>query len=107
MGIRVSLDDFGSGYSSLSQLRMLPIDTVKIDRSFITDLRQGAAARTIVQAIVTMAQALQLRVVAEGVETEEQRTILKQLGCDDIQGYIFSRPLPANEVETLMRARGR
>ena len=104
MGIRVSLDDFGSGYSSLSHLRMLPIDTVKIDRSFITDLRQGAAARAIVQAIVTMAQALQLRVVAEGVETEEQRTILTQLGCDDIQGYIFSRPLPVGEVEELMRS---
>ncbi|MCU1229033.1 MAG: Diguanylate cyclase [Acidobacteria bacterium] len=102
MGIRVSLDDFGSGYSSLGHLRMLPIDTVKIDRSFIIDLSDGAASRAIVQAIVTMAQALQLRVVAEGVETEEQRRILTELGCDEIQGYIFSRPLPVAEVEKLL-----
>jgi EAL domain-containing protein (putative c-di-GMP-specific phosphodiesterase class I) len=102
MGIRVSLDDFGSGYSSLSHLRLLPIDTVKIDRSFITDLRDGAAEKTIVQAIVTMAQALELRVVAEGVETADQQRILTELGCDEIQGYIFSRPLPVAEIERLL-----
>lgn len=102
LGIRASLDDFGTGYSSLGHLRVLPIDSVKVDRSFIVDLRQDGAERMIVQAIVTMAQALNLRVVAEGVETEAQRRILKSLGCDEMQGYVFSRPLSVHDAETLL-----
>jgi diguanylate cyclase (GGDEF)-like protein/PAS domain S-box-containing protein len=97
LGITVSLDDFGTGYSSLAHLRMLPIDSLKIDRSFITDLREHGAERAIVEAIVTMAHSLGLRVIAEGVETEAQQEILAAVGCDEIQGFVFSRPLPASE----------
>jgi EAL domain-containing protein (putative c-di-GMP-specific phosphodiesterase class I) len=82
--------------------RFLPIDCVKIDRSFITDLQQEGAERIIVQAIVTMAQSLKLRVVAEGVETDGQRRILKGLGCDEMQGYVFSRPLAVPDVWSLL-----
>ena len=102
LGIRASLDDFGTGYSSLGHLRFLPIDSVKIDRSFIVDLRDDGPDRMIVQAIVTMAQSLKLRVVAEGVETEEQRRILTELGCDELQGFVFSRPLCIAEVAKLL-----
>ena len=98
LGIRAALDDFGTGYSSLAHLRFLPIDAVKIDRSFIIDLRDDGAEKTIVQAIVTMAHSLRLRVVAEGVETAEQRTILTTLGCDEMQGYVHSRPTRAEDV---------
>jgi len=102
MGIRASLDDFGTGYSSLGHLRFLPIDSVKIDRSFIVDLRRDGPERTIVQAIVTMAQSLKLRVVAEGVETAEQQAILTELGCDELQGFVFSKPLTVTGVEQLL-----
>jgi diguanylate cyclase (GGDEF)-like protein/PAS domain S-box-containing protein len=102
LGMRVALDDFGSGYSSLAHVRYLPIDTVKIDRSFITGLDEIAAEKTIVQAIVTMAHALKLRVVAEGVETESQRDILAELECDDIQGFVHSRPLAVDEATKLL-----
>ena len=98
LGIRASLDDFGTGYSSLGHLRFLPIDTVKIDRSFIKDLRNDGTERMIVQAIVRMAQSMAMGVVAEGVETEEQRQILLELGCDAIQGYLYSRPLTVEGV---------
>ena len=96
LGIRVALDDFGSGYSSLSHLQSLPIDTIKVDRSFIVGLSESAPERAIVQAIVTMAQALRLRVVAEGVETEEQHGVLRAIGCNDVQGFLFDRPLRAD-----------
>jgi diguanylate cyclase (GGDEF)-like protein/PAS domain S-box-containing protein len=102
LGIRASLDDFGTGYSSLGHLRFLPIDSVKIDRSFIVDLRDDGPERMIVQAIVTMAQSLKLRVVAEGVETADQQRILTELGCDELQGFVFSRPLCIGDVETLL-----
>jgi diguanylate cyclase (GGDEF)-like protein/PAS domain S-box-containing protein len=102
LGMRVALDDFGSGYSSLAHVRYLPIDTVKIDRSFITGLDEIAAEKTIVQAIVTMAHALKMRVVAEGVETEAQRDILAELECDDIQGFVYSRPLPVDAATKLL-----
>lgn len=97
-GLRVSLDDFGTGYSSLSYLRRLPIGVLKIDRSFINDLggeRKGSDA--LVQAIIAMAHSLSLRVVAEGIETQDQLQRLRSLGCDIGQGYLFSRPLPADQ----------
>lgn len=103
MGIRVSLDDFGSGYSSLSHLRLLPLDAIKIDRSFIVDLHERGAGRTIVAAIIDMAHALDLRVVAEGVETEEQLRVLAALACDDVQGYIVTKPVPVAELEKRLR----
>ena len=92
LGTRLSVDDFGTGYSSLSRLNKLPIDEVKIDQSFVSQLEHGDAGRTIVQASVAMAHGLGLRVVAEGVETERQLAMLRQMGCDEGQGYYFGRP---------------
>jgi diguanylate cyclase (GGDEF)-like protein len=103
LGTRLSVDDFGTGYSSLSRLNKLPIDEVKIDQSFVSQLEDGDAGRTIVQASIAMAHGLGLRVVAEGVETERQLTILRSMGCDDGQGYFFSRPAAAEQATRLLR----
>ncbi len=94
-GITIAIDDFGTGYSSLSVLKSLPIDILKIDQSFVRDLGKDLSDHAIVSAIVMMARALALRVVAEGVETQEQLDILQELGCDEHQGYFYSKPLPA------------
>jgi EAL domain-containing protein (putative c-di-GMP-specific phosphodiesterase class I) len=103
LGTRLSVDDFGTGYSSLSRLNKLPIDEVKIDQSFITQLDTGDAGRTIVQASVAMAHGLGLRVVAEGVETERQLQILRSIGCDDGQGYLFGRPTSPQRISDFCR----
>jgi diguanylate cyclase (GGDEF)-like protein len=97
-GITIAIDDFGTGYSSLSVLKALPIDILKIDQSFVRDLGKDLGDNAIVAAIVNMARALALRVVAEGVETQEQLAILRELGCDEHQGYFYSRPLPADQL---------
>jgi EAL domain-containing protein (putative c-di-GMP-specific phosphodiesterase class I) len=98
------LDDFGTGYSSLSYLQQLPIDTLKIDQSFIgANPQKGPRGGAIISAIVTMAHSLGMRVVAEGVETQEQLNFLHQIGCDAIQGYIFSPPVIAGELENLLK----
>jgi EAL domain-containing protein (putative c-di-GMP-specific phosphodiesterase class I) len=102
MGVLVSVDDFGTGYSSMSYLRRFPIDKLKIDRSFITDLTTCADDASIVQAIVSLAHGLRLKVVAEGVETFEQVKFLQSVGCDQYQGYHFSAPLPATEFAELV-----
>jgi diguanylate cyclase len=102
MGVLVSVDDFGTGYSSMSYLRRFPIDKLKIDRSFITDLATCADDASIVQAIVSLAHGLRLKVVAEGVETFEQLKFLQSVGCDQYQGYHFSAPLPATEFAELV-----
>jgi diguanylate cyclase (GGDEF)-like protein len=102
MGVLVSVDDFGTGYSSMSYLRRFPIDKLKIDRSFITDLTTRAEDASIVQAIVSLAHSLRLKVVAEGVETLEQLKFLQSVGCDQYQGYHFSPPLPATEFAELV-----
>lgn len=99
MGIRVSIDDFGTGYSSLSYLRDFPIDTLKIDRSFIHNLRMNTSDAAIVKAIITMGKGLQIKVLAEGVETEEQMKVLKKLDCHFAQGYFFQKPLGNQEFE--------
>jgi len=99
IGVYLSIDDFGTGYSSLSYLRQLPARQLKIDRSFVNDLATSADARAVVDAVVRLAHALGLKVVAEGVETGEQRDILVMLGCDELQGFYFARPMPA---ETLL-----
>jgi diguanylate cyclase (GGDEF)-like protein len=93
IGVHISIDDFGTGYSSLSYLRRLPAGELKIDRSFVFDLESSADARAIVDAVVKLAQALGLKVVAEGVETEAQHEILRSLGCDELQGFLFARPM--------------
>jgi len=98
LGVSVALDDFGTGYSSLSYLSRLPVDTLKIDRSFVDTLGARTQSEAVVRSITALAQALGLSTVAEGVETRQQLISLQELGCDDVQGYLVSRPLPAAEV---------
>ena len=103
-GLHIALDDFGTGFSSLSYLSKLPLDTLKIDRSFIRGITERADDTSIVSTIISLAQALRLKVVAEGVETEEQAQLLRLLRCDQAQGYLFSPPLPAERIEELLKA---
>ncbi|QEY58902.1 EAL domain-containing protein [Pseudomonas sp. C27(2019)] len=97
LGVCIYLDDFGTGYSSLSYLKRFPMDKVKIDKSFIRDLYIDKSDRALVEAIITMANSLGLKVVAEGVEDEQQLAILREIGCGFVQGYYFSRPITAAE----------
>ena len=101
MGVRLVLDDFGTGYSSLSYLRHLPLDTIKIDRTFVSGL-DGEADRSIVDAVIGLAHGLRISVVAEGIETEDQFEVLRAMGCDVGQGYLFARPLPAVDAGRLL-----
>jgi EAL domain-containing protein (putative c-di-GMP-specific phosphodiesterase class I) len=102
LGVRLALDDFGSGYSSLSYLQRLPFDKVKIDRSFVTSLDQSANGGVIIQAVVTVGRALGMDVVIEGIETEQQRVLAKLVGCNEMQGDLFARPAPPEEIERLL-----
>jgi EAL domain-containing protein (putative c-di-GMP-specific phosphodiesterase class I) len=101
LGLALSIDDFGTGYSSFSYLRRFPIDVLKIDRSFISDIGEGDEA-AIVVSIIALAHNLKLRVIAEGVETAAQLDYLRRNGCDEIQGYYFSPPVPAAEFERML-----
>jgi diguanylate cyclase (GGDEF)-like protein len=103
LGVRVSLDDFGTGYSSMAQIKRFPLSTLKIDRSFVRDLANDRADRAIVEAIIALGRALSLEVVAEGVETAEQLAFLREHRCDEMQGYYFSRPVPAAEMARLLQ----
>lgn len=102
LGVRIALDDFGTGYSSLSYLRRFPFDTIKIDRSFVSDLGHDKAAAAIIKAIIEIARSVQMTVTAEGVEVEEQAAILEECGCERVQGFLFSRPRPAAEARRYM-----
>jgi EAL domain-containing protein (putative c-di-GMP-specific phosphodiesterase class I) len=101
LGIRITMDDFGTGFSSLSYLKTFPIDSLKIDRSFIQDLAMNASDVAITIASITLAHGLNLRVIAEGVETENQMELLRRHGCDAFQGFLVSRPVPPDEFERL------
>jgi len=102
-GLTVAIDDFGTGYSSLSYIAQLPIDTLKIDRSFVTDMTSSASHRAIVSTIISLAHSLNLTVVAEGVETRQQARLLQDFGCDQIQGFLYTPALPPAEVAALLR----
>jgi diguanylate cyclase (GGDEF)-like protein/PAS domain S-box-containing protein len=103
MGLRLSIDDFGTGYSSLSYLKRFPVDVLKIDRSFVHDLPAGADDAAMVDAIISLARGLHMRVIAEGVETRGQLEYLRSQGCDEVQGHLYSRALPVDEVEQILR----
>ena len=105
LGVRIALDDFGTGYSSLSYLRSFPFDRIKIDRSFVADLLDGNEAVAIVHAILSLASSLKMQTTAEGVETAVQQRLLQAAGCDEMQGYLFSQPLPASGIGELIRLR--
>ena len=103
LGLGIAIDDFGTGYSSLAYLRRLPLDSIKIDRCFVRDLPDNRDDAAIAGAIVSMSHRLGLKVVAEGVETEGQARFLKVLACEEMQGYLFGRPLPPDQLEERLR----
>jgi EAL domain-containing protein (putative c-di-GMP-specific phosphodiesterase class I) len=98
MGVKISIDDFGSGYSSLAYLKQLPVDELKIDRSFVIGIAPSAEEIAIVRSAIEIGHSLGLKVVAEGVETQAAWDILAELGCDTVQGYLITRPLPARQL---------
>ena len=104
LGIKISIDDFGTGYSSLSYLQKFSFDILKIDQIFVRNIQGNSKNIAITNSIINMAHQLDLRVVAEGVETLEELAVLRDLGCDEIQGYLFSPPIPALEFEALVRS---
>ncbi len=103
-GIRLAIDDFGTGYSSMSLMKQFPIDTIKIDRSFVRDRPRDSEDQAIAQAIISMGKALGMTVVAEGVETAEQQAFLRNHACDEMQGYLFSKPLTPPQMARLLRS---
>ena len=102
LGVKLAIDDFGTGYSSLSYLRRFPVDYVKIDRAFISGLGDGTEDAAIIQAIISMAHSLGLKVVAEGVENQSQLEFLRSHGCDEVQGYLISRPIEATAMAGIL-----
>jgi EAL domain-containing protein (putative c-di-GMP-specific phosphodiesterase class I) len=103
LGISVSIDDFGTGYSSLNYLRRFPIDILKIDKSFIADVTNKTDEAAIVNAIIAMAHSLKMKVIAEGVENLGQYYFLKENGCDEMQGFLLSKPMPPHEIEVFLK----
>jgi EAL domain-containing protein (putative c-di-GMP-specific phosphodiesterase class I) len=103
MGVRLAIDDFGTGYSSLAKIQRFPVDTLKIDRSFIRNIPEDAEDKAVTEAIIAMGKSLSLTVVAEGVETEDQMNFLKEHACDEMQGYYFSKPIGPEQFADLVR----
>ena len=101
LGVRIAMDDFGTGYSSLSYLQTFPFDKIKIDRSFVKDIVESTGSLNIVRAVAALANGLGISATAEGVETTEQLETVRSEGCKEIQGYLFSKPLPAADIERL------
>jgi EAL domain-containing protein (putative c-di-GMP-specific phosphodiesterase class I) len=99
MGVTIAIDDFGTGFSSLSYLAKLPVNTLKIDRSFVVDMTASQQGLALVSTIINLAHSLNMNVVAEGVETEEQSRLLRLLKCDEMQGFLFSKPIPRDLLE--------
>jgi EAL domain-containing protein (putative c-di-GMP-specific phosphodiesterase class I) len=102
LGVSIALDDFGTGYSALSYLRKFPLDTIKIDRSFVTDMATRGDQVAIIQAVLSIAQALGMSVTVEGIESAMQRDFLKALGCDHAQGYFFGKPVPFEQTVAIV-----
>ena len=102
LGVGIAIDDFGTGYSSLGYLAKLPVHSLKIDRSFIITMLKDPAVMTLVSTIISLAHSLRLKVVAEGVDAEEQAEALKRLGCHEMQGYLISKPVPFDEMTVLL-----
>jgi EAL domain-containing protein (putative c-di-GMP-specific phosphodiesterase class I) len=106
LGVYITIDDFGTGYSSLSYLKRLPLNCLKIDKSFTKDIIHDPDSQSIVKAIIAMAHNMDLKVVAEGIETEQQCLLLQQYGCDLMQGYYFYKDLPGEEISSLVKESG-
>jgi EAL domain-containing protein (putative c-di-GMP-specific phosphodiesterase class I) len=104
MGVRIAMDDFGTGYSSLSYLRDFPFDTIKIDQSFVRDMVESETTRTIIHSVVVLANSLGMTTTAEGAETVDQLTELRRQGCTEVQGYLFGKPIWADEAVLIARA---
>jgi EAL domain-containing protein (putative c-di-GMP-specific phosphodiesterase class I) len=102
-GVRLAIDDFGTGHSSIATLKQFPVDTIKIDRSFVRGLPKNAQDRAIAEAVISLGKALGLTICAEGVETVEQEEFLRDHACDETQGFLFSRPVKADEIAILLR----
>ena len=105
LGVRLAIDDFGTGYSNLGYLRRFPIDRIKIDKSFVQDIQDENSNAAIAAAIIAMARCLRLDVTAEGVETKTQLTFLQSMNCNEMQGFFFSQPCPAEHITALLRSR--
>ena len=103
LGVKIAIDDFGTGYSSLNYLQKFPFNILKIDQCFVRNLHQNEINSAITKSLISMAHLLNLKVIAEGVETEEELKVLKDYGCNEIQGYLYSRPLPLKDFEDLVK----